>query len=213
VRPDVMDGAYAPPVTDGSGQDRGAIRQGVDRLKEAGYEIRDRQMVNSQTGEPLAFEFLVQTRDQERLALAYQRALAQVGIVMSVRLVDSAQYWERQKSFDFDMMQFTYSASLSPGNEQLFRWSSEAAATEGTFNFAGASSPAVDAMMQAMLQAETREDFVAAVRALDRVLISGSYVVPLFHAPNEWVARWARLKHPDNPSLAGPEPTTWWIEE
>jgi peptide/nickel transport system substrate-binding protein len=213
VRPDVMDGTYAPPVTDGSGQDRAAIRQGVDRLKEAGYEIRDRQMVNAQTGEPLAFEFLVQTRDQERLALAYQRALAQVGIVMSVRLIDSAQYWERQKSFDFDMMQFTYTASLSPGNEQLFRWSSEAAATEGTFNFAGASSPAIDAMMQAMLQAETREDFVAAVRALDRVLISGSYVVPLFHAPDEWVARWARLKHPDTASLAGPEPTTWWIEE
>ena len=93
-----------------------------------------------------------------------------------MRLVDSAQFYERQKAFDFDMMQFTYTASLSPGNEQLFRWSSDAAKTEGTFNFAGASSPALDAMLQALIAAKSEEDFVAAARALDRVLISGFYV-------------------------------------
>lgn len=213
VRADVMDGTYAPPVSDGSGQDRAMIRKGVELLQAAGYEIKDRKLVNSQTGEPLAFEFLAQTSDQERLALAYQRQLAIVGIDMSVRLVDSAQYWDRQKTFDYDMMQFSYTASLSPGNEQLFRWSTESAGTEGSFNYAGVRSPAIDAMMQAMLAANTREEFVTAVRALDRVLISGSYVVPLFNAPDEWVARWARVRHPDTSSLVGPEPTTWWAAE
>ena len=208
-----MQGTYAPPVTDGSGQDRNVLRRGIQLLSEAGYEIQGGKMVNSQTGTPLAFEFLVQTSDQERLALAYQRMLSPAGIDVSVRLVDATQYWDRQKSFDFDMMQFTYTASLSPGNEQFNRWSSEAAETSGSFNFAGANDPAIDAMMQAMLAAETREDFVTAVRALDRVLISGFYVVPLFHAPEEWIARWTRVHRPEQASLAGSEPTSWWAEE
>ena len=212
VRPDVMDGTYAPPVSDGSGQDRDMMRKGVELLQQAGYKAEGGKMVDA-NGQPLAFEFLAQTRDQERLALAYQRSLAVAGITLNVRLVDSAQYQERQKAFDFDMFQFRYPASLSPGNEQLFRWSSESAKTDGTFNFAGASSPALDAMLQALISAKSREDFVAAARALDRVLISAFYVVPLFHADVEWVARWARVKHPERASLAGSEPTTWWIEE
>lgn len=189
------------------------LGKGVALLKEAGYAARDGKMVNAKTGAPLAFEFLAQTRDQERLALAYQRWLALAGITMNVRLVDSAQYLERQKAFDFDMIQFRYPASLSPGNEQLFRWSSDAAKTDGTFNFAGANSPAIDAMLNALISAKSQEDFIAAARALDRVLISGFYVVPLFHSDDDWVARWARVKHPEKPSLAGSEPTTWWAEQ
>ena len=212
VRAEVMDGTYAPPVSDGSGQDRKMLSKGVELLKAAGYKPAGGKMVDA-SGKPLEFEFLAQTRDQERLALAYQRWLALAGITLNVRLVDSAQFYERQKAFDFDMMQFAYTASLSPGNEQLFRWSSDAAKTDGTFNFAGASSPALDAMLQALISAKSQEDFVAAARALDRVLISGFYVVPLFHAKGDWMARWARVKHPDKPSLSGAEPTTWWIEE
>jgi peptide/nickel transport system substrate-binding protein len=213
VRTDVMDGAYAPPKSDGSGQDRAMLGKGVALLKEAGYEPRNGKMVNAASGAPLAFEFLAQTRDQERLALAYQRWLAIAGIGLDVRLVDSAQYQERQKSFDFDIIQFRYPASLSPGNEQLFRWSSDAAKTDGTFNFAGAASPALDAMLQALIAAKSKEDFVAAARALDRVLISGFYVLPLFHADQDWTARWTRVEHPEKSSLYGGEPTTWWIEE
>lgn len=213
VRADVMEGAYSPPASDGSGHDRKNLRTGVTLLREAGYRIDGGKMVNAETGQPLAFEFLAQTRETERLALSYQRSLALVGIDMSVRVVDPAQYWTRQKSFDFDMMQFTYSSSLSPGNEQLFRWSSAAAATEGSFNFAGASDPALDAMLQALISAVTREEFIDAARALDRVLISGFYVVPLFHAPEEWVARWARVARPEKQSLSGAEPTTWWAAE
>lgn len=212
VRPEVMDGTYAPPVSDGSGQDRNMMKKGVELLQQAGYKIEGGKML-SPGGEPLTFEFLAQTRDQERLALAYQRSLGIAGITLNVRLVDSAQYQERQKAFDFDMFQFKYPASLSPGNEQLFRWSSDSARTDGTFNFAGAASPALDAMLQALISAKEREDFVAAARALDRVLISGFYVVPLFHSDEEWVARWARVKHPEKPSVAGSEPTTWWVEE
>jgi peptide/nickel transport system substrate-binding protein len=213
VRTDVMDGAYAPPKSDGSGQDRAMLGKGVALLKEAGYEPRNGKMVNAASGAPLAFEFLAQTRDQERLALAYQRWLAIAGIGLDVRLVDSAQYQERQKSFDFDIIQFRYPASLSPGNEQLFRWSSDAAKTDGTFNFAGAASPALDAMLQALIAAKSKEDFVAAARALDRVLISGFYVLPLFHADQDWTARWTRVEHPEKSSLYGGEPTTWWVAE
>jgi peptide/nickel transport system substrate-binding protein len=212
VRPDVMDGTYAPPKGDATGRGRDNLRKGLALLKQAGWSVQGNRLVDA-SGAPFAFEFLAQTRDEERLALAYQRSLGLVGIDMQVRLVDSAQYWERRNSFDYDMIQFLYAASLSPGNEQLFRWSSAAADNPGSFNFAGAKSPAVDAMLDALLAARTREDFVATARALDRVLISGFYVVPLFHSPGEWVARWARVAHPEKPSLAGPEPTTWWAAQ
>ena len=125
------------------------------------------------TGQRAGFEMLAATRDQERLFLTFARDLLKAGIEVSIRQVDSAQYQARKTSFDFDMIQNSWSASLSPGNEQSFRWSAEAADTEGSFNYAGVKSPAVDAMIGALLAAKSREDFVAAVRALDRVLMSG----------------------------------------
>lgn len=213
VRPEVLSGEYRPPVSDGSGRDRNNFRKGLDLLRQAGYERRGNELVAQASGKPLRFEILVQTRDQERLALAVQRAFGLAGIGVSVRLVDAAQYQERLKSFDFDVIQFAYPASLSPGNEQNFRWSSQAADTEGTFNYAGVKNPGVDAMIQALLSASTREEFVAAVRALDRLLISGFHVLPLFHAPEEWVARWSRIARPDKGSLYGAEPTTWWASD
>ncbi|WP_409976937.1 extracellular solute-binding protein [Afifella sp. JA880] len=214
VLPSVMDGSYRPPEGDGSGRDRDNFRKGLALLKEAGWVRQGGKIVNEKTGEPFAFEILVMTREDERLALAYQNALALVGISANVRQVDASQYWERLKSFDFDMIRYNLAfASLSPGSEQSFRWSSAAAESPGSFNFSGASDPAIDAMIQSLLSVRDRETFVAAVRALDRVLISGFYVVPLFHAPAEWVAYWNRLSHPSHGSLYGPEPTTWWSAE
>lgn len=213
VRADVMDGTWQPPESDGSGRDRDNLRKGLQILAEAGYERQGGQLVHKESGLPLAFEFLVQTREQERLGLAFQRTLGLAGIEVNVRQVDSAQYEERRKTFDFDLVQFAYPASLSPGSEQYFRWSRAAAEAEGSFNLAGASQEAIDAMIAAMLSATTREDFVAAVRALDRVLISGFYVVPLFHAPDQWIARWTRVQHPERSSLYGAEPTTWWAPQ
>ena len=214
LRADIMDGTWTPPVSDGSGRDRNNLRKAVEMLREAGYEVQGGQLVNKTTGAPFAFEFLVRDPEEERLAVAFQRALSVAGISMSVRQVDTAQYWDRiLNSRDFDMIRWLYSASLSPGNEQVGRWSKVDAETLGQLNFAGVSSPAVDAMIDAMLAATTREEFVDAVRAFDRVLLSGFYVVPLFHAPTTWIARWARLKHPDYTALYGPQPMTWWSEE
>ena len=107
-----------------------------------------------------------------------------------------AQYWSRLKTYDFDMIQWTWGASLSPGNEQINRWSSRAADIEGSLNYAGVKNPAVDAMIEALLQAEAAEDFTAAVRAFDRVLMSGDYVIPLFYLPKVWVAYWSHLRLP-----------------
>ena len=210
VRPDVMDGAWRPPVSDGTGSDRKNLGAAFALLKEAGYEQRGRALVNAATGEPLAFEIMVRSQEEENLALAFQRTLALIGVEASVRRVDAMQYELRIKSFDYDMIRFVYPSSLSPGNEQLNRWSSEAAGNEGSFNFSGAHDPAIDAMIAALLAATTREDFVAAVRALDRVLISGMYLVPFFHSPEDWWARWTRIEHPEPRSLYGAEPTTWW---
>ena len=128
-------------------------------------------------------------------------------------MVDSAQYQARLNAYDYDMMQTTWTSSLSPGNEQLFRWSEKTAATPGSFNFAGVKNPAADAMIEAMLAAEDKESFVSAVRALDRVLLSGDYVIPMFHVPKQWVAHWTRLKHPAKTPVFGYAVDTWWIEE
>ncbi|MBA3518431.1 MAG: ABC transporter substrate-binding protein [Rhizobiales bacterium] len=210
VRPEVMDGSYRPPVSDGSGTDRANLRKGFELLTSAGYERRGGVLVNAQTGETLTFEMLVRDQEEENLALAYQRTCALIGAQVSVRRVEAQQYELRIKSFDFDMIRFAYPSSLSPGGEQLNRWSSQAAENQGSFNFSGAHDPAIDAMIAALLAATSREDFVAAVRALDRVLISGFYLVPLFHAPEDWWARWTRIEHPATPSLYGAEPTSWW---
>ena len=161
-------------------------------------------------GKPLAFEILVTTKDQERLALTFARDLKRAGIEARVRVVDAVQYEQRRQTFDFDMIQYFWDASLSPGNEQSFYWGSAAADQPGSRNYMGAKNPAIDAMIAAMLAARSREDFVAAVRALDRVLISGFYVVPLFHLPDQWVARWARIQRPAETSLSGLPEETWW---
>jgi peptide/nickel transport system substrate-binding protein len=213
VKPAVMDGTYTPPVSDGSGRDRKNLRTALKLLAQAGYARKGNALVHTGTGKPLRFEFLTMSRGQERLALAFQRTLSVAGIDMSVRQVDATQFWDRLKQFDYDMIQFFWSASLSPGNEQNFRWSRQSAQTPGTFNFAGASEPAIDAMIDKLLAARSRGDFVTAVRALDRILMSGTYVIPLFHLPDQWIARWTRIDHPDKSSLYGYEPTTWWSIE
>src|SRR5207248_3781446 len=128
----------------------------------------------------LPFEILVTSKDQARLALTFARDGKRAGIVARVRVVDAVQYEQRRQTFDFDMIQYYWEESLSPGNEQSFYWGSAAADEPGTRNYMGLRSKAVDAMIRALLAAEAREDFVAAVRALDRVLMSGLFVVPLF---------------------------------
>ncbi len=212
VRPEFMEGTYRFPTSDGSGQDRPNQRAAFALLKEAGMVLKDGRMINGKTGQPLTFEILANSSAQEALLLSYARSLAPLGIVARVRLVDSAQYQARLTEFDYDMIQNTWPSSLSPGNEQLFRWSEKTANAKGSFNFAGVKNPAADAMIDAMLAADTETDFISSVRALDRVLLSGDYVVPLFYTPRQWVPYWSRLKHPEKTPLFGYALDTWWTE-
>ena len=212
VRPDVLDGTWSPPVTDGSGHDRAVLRQALSLFAAAGYELSGTVLRNRQSGQRLSFEIMVTNRDDERLALAFAASLARAGINAQVRLVDAVQYQQRLATFDFDMIENAWEQSLSPGNEQNIYWGSAAADQEGSRNYIGVKSPAVDAMIAALLSARARADFVSAVRALDRVLISGSYVVPLFYLPQQWVARRAFIHHPAQTSLFGFLPETWWHE-
>ncbi len=193
----IRDGSWRPPVTDASGRDRAVMRQAVARFSEAGYAIRDGRMVKLATGEPFTFEIMVTTREKERIALAFADGLKQVGIFPVIRLVDSSQYWSRVRQFQFDMIVEGYVVGASPGQEQSNRWSSRAAEVPGTLNWAGVRSPAIDRALGALLAARSREDFVAAVRALDRLLVAGHYVLPLYHLPDRWVARWRHIARPE----------------
>ena len=210
VRPDVLAGTWSPPVSDGSGRDRNTLRRALALLDAAGYDLDGTELRQRSSGRPLSFEILVTAKDEERLALAFAHHLLRAGIRARVRMVDAVQYEQRRQTFDFDMLRYSWSESLSPGNEQSFYWGSAAADEPGSRNYMGVRSKAVDAMIGALLAAESREDFVAAVRALDRVLMSGLFVVPLFHLPEQWVARWAHIQRPATTSLSGYLPETWW---
>jgi peptide/nickel transport system substrate-binding protein len=210
VRPDVLDGTWSPPVSDGSGRDRNTLRQALDLLRAAGYELDGTTLRDRATHRQFSFEIMVTDRDEERLALTFSNNLSRAGIKADVRLVDAVQDQQRRSSFDFDMIEYRWEQSLSPGNEQSFYWGSAAAGQDGTRNYMGVRSDAVDAMIDKLLRARGHDDFVDAVRALDRVLISGCYVVPLFYLPAQWVARWSYVQHPARTSLYGYLPETWW---
>lgn len=210
VKPEILDGTFRLPVTDGNGVNRANLRAAHRLLRDAGYVAEGGRLMKG--GSQLSLEFLAQTRGQERLMLSFARTLERLGIDLRIRQVDSAQYNGRLKSFDFDMVQWTWTASLSPGNEQINRWGSKAADIEGSLNLAGVKNPAADTMIDALLRAESPEDFKSAVRAFDRVLMSGDYVIPLFHLPRVWVAYWSHLKRPAVAPLAGFDLDTWWTE-
>ena len=215
VRPDVLDGTWSPPAGDGSGRDRAMLRRALDLLSAAGYELRAGELVEARTGTPLTFEIMIairqDTQDEQRLALTFASNLKRAGIAALVRLVDAVHFETRRIAFDFDAdSKPAGTRSLSPGNEQAFYWSSAAADQSGSRNYMGAKSAAIDAMIGTLVKAERRTDVVATVRALDRVLISGTYTVPLFHHSDEWVAHWVRIRHPAATSLSGFLLETWW---
>jgi peptide/nickel transport system substrate-binding protein len=210
IAPGILDGSYHLPVTDGSGRDRTSLRNALTLLSQAGYELDGAVLRNRATKALLAFEILVTTRDQERIALAFAHDLKRAGIEASVRAVDAVQFDQRRLAFDFDMIQNRWDQSLSPGNEQYIYWGSEAAENQGTRNYMGAKDPAIDAMIAVMLEAREHSDFVSAVRALDRVLMSGFYAIPLFNVQEQWIARWNRIERPKATALSGYLPETWW---
>jgi peptide/nickel transport system substrate-binding protein len=206
----ILDGSYRLPTTDGSGRDRTALREALNLLSQAGYDLDGAVLRQRSNKTPLTFEILVTTRDQERIALAFSHDLKRAGIGATVRAVDAVQFDQRRLGFDFDMIQNRWDQSLSPGNEQFFYWGSEAADNQGTRNYMGAKDPAIDAMIAGMLAARDRGVFVSAVRALDRVLISGFYAIPVFNIREQWIARWNRIERPQDTALTGYLPETWW---
>jgi peptide/nickel transport system substrate-binding protein len=210
VGPDVLDGTWSLPASDGSGRDRDSLRAALALLRAAGYELDGTTLRDRTSHRPFQFQIMVTDRDEERLALAFANNLARAGIDAEVRMVDAVQYQQRLATFDFDMIRYSWEQSLSPGNEQTIYWGSASADQEGSRNYMGVRSPAIDAMIAAMLRARGRADFVDAVRALDRVLISGCYIVPLFYLPEQWVAHWTTIAHPARTSLYGNLPETWW---
>ena len=217
VREDVLEGTWSPPVSDGSGRDRDALRRALALFRDAGYELtgtvlrrRGGAGAGAGGGESFGFEFLVAEKDQERLGIAFAQNLRRAGVEMRVRTVDAVQYDRRRTEFDFDMIEYRWDQSLSPGNEQAFYWGSAAADEPGTRNYMGLRSTAADAMIAALLKARERAEFVAAVRALDRVLMSARFVIPLYHLSAQWVARWAAIRHPDATPVSGYLPETWW---
>ncbi|HEY2138281.1 MAG TPA: extracellular solute-binding protein [Xanthobacteraceae bacterium] len=212
VRPDVLDGTWSLPTTDGSGRDRTILRRALALMNSAGYALSGTELRERSSGRLFEFEILVTNKDQERVAIAFSQTLRLAGIAAHIRVVDAVQYDQRRITFDFDMIQYRWEQSLSPGNEQAFYWGSAAADQPGTRNYMGVRSPAIDAMIAALLEATSRDAFVAAVRALDRMLISGYYVVPLFYLPDQWVARWSYIRHPDVTPLSGFVPEAWWRE-
>ena len=210
--PQFLDGSYALPVSDGTGLDRNNLRKAVGLLKQAGWAIRDGLMMEVATGTPFQFQLVVQSREQEKLGLHFQRSLAAIGIRMEVRLVDSAQFQRLLSTYDFDMVPYTWYNSLSPGNEQTFYWGSAGREHEGTRNYMGAHDPAIDRLIEYLLKASDQAAFVDAVRALDRTLLAGHYVIPLYNAPGQWLARWSHIRFPATPSLYGVSAASAWYE-
>ena len=209
IEPALLDGTWKLPVSDATGRDRKLLKQAVDLLKSAGYAIKGSQMVSAD-GKPLTFEIMTQSPDQEKLALAYQRSLRAIGVAVTIRTVDDSQYQSRSISFDYDMILKGFASSLSPGVEQIGRWGSASKDRQGSENFAGVADPDVDRLIDALLQAKSDEEFQTAIRAYDRLLISGHYLVPRYHTPLQRVAYRATIGHPASLPLYGVQLSTWW---
>ncbi|PIE06963.1 MAG: ABC transporter substrate-binding protein [Rhodobacterales bacterium] len=215
--PGTLEG-YALPVSDGSERNRKGIARAMELMEAAGYHIENGVMTGPD-GVPFTFEILVSQNATESRNIIdiYVAALARLGITPSVTAVDSAAYKERTQTFDFDMAPYTRGLSLSPGNEQKLYWGAEMADVEGSRNWMGVQDPAIDAMIEAMLTAGSQEDFVAATRALDRLLTAGRYVIPIWYADVSHIAHVRELHFPEHVPMYGDwlgyQPELWWWEE
>jgi microcin C transport system substrate-binding protein len=209
---EVFKKAYANPVSENPAAVRNNLREAVRLLKEAGYEIRDQQLTNSKTGEPFTIELLGNTPLFERVFLFYKPSLERLGIDVTVRTVDEAQYENRLRTWDFDIIIYAWGDTLLPGNELSGYWSTEAADQPGSDNIIGIKNPAVDAMIQRIILAKNRGDLVTAARALDRILLWNQYVVPQWSYNKMRTARWDRFSRPELLPKYGVSafPTVWW---
>jgi microcin C transport system substrate-binding protein len=213
VPPEVFTMPYQNPVGGNPEAVRSNLRESLRLLKEAGYEIKDHKLVDA-AGKPITVEILVQEPAYERIALFYKPSLERIGVTTSIRIVDSAQYENRERSFDYDMIFDTWGESLSPGNEQREYWGSQAADVSGSRNTAGIKNPAVDSLIDRVIFAKSRSELLAATKALDRVLLWNFYVVPQYSYPFSRYARWDRFSHAEPlPKYANSGlPSLWWFD-
>jgi microcin C transport system substrate-binding protein len=203
---------YSNPVGGNPEAVRANLREGTRLLKEAGFEVRERKLVDA-AGKPVTVEILVQDPSYERIALFYKPSLERLGITASVRTVDDAQYENRVRGFDFDIIISGWGESLSPGNEQREYWGSAAADQPGSRNMIGIKNPAVDALIDKVIFAKDRATLVAATRALDRVLLWNFYLVPQYTYGFSRYARWDRFSHAEMPKYGRSGlPTLWWYD-
>ena len=217
LKPGALDG-YTLPASDGGEGNRANLRRATRLLEEAGWRVED-GVLRDADGRAFRFEILLSqgARDTQAVANAYVEALRRLGIEARVNVIDSAQLRERTNNFDFDMTRYTRSLSLSPGNEQRQYWGSEAADQPGSRNWMGVESPAIDAMIDRMLTTDSHDEFVAATRALDRVLTTGRYVIPFWYSDISRIAHRSRLHYPERLPVYGDwigfQPEVWWSEE
>ena len=208
---EVFTETFTPPLTDGSGNDRKNLLKAKEILEKEGWKVENGKLFKD--GQEFKFEFLIVSPSDEKIALAYQSNLKKLGITMDVRTVDSSQYQERLLSYDFDMIKRYWGVSLSPGNEQQFYWGSEVGQKDGSRNYPGINSPAVDALIEKLINASNRQELTTAIHALDRVLLWGHYVVPLYHSNKDRIAYWDFFEYPDEIPLYGIVIESWWINK
>ena len=202
---------FTPPKTDGSGNARKNLLKAKEILQEEGWIIKNDKLTKD--GKEFKFEFLIVSPSDEKIALAYQSNLKKLGITMEVRTVDSSQYQARLLNYDFDMIKRYWGVSLSPGNEQQFYWGSEVGKKDGSRNYPGINSPAVDALIEKLISAKNREELTTAIHALDRVLLWGHYVVPLYHSNKDRIAYWDFFEYPEKIPLYGIVIESWWVNK
>jgi microcin C transport system substrate-binding protein len=211
VPPEVFTQEYRNPVGGDPAKQRDNLREAVKLMKEAGYELRGNRMVNAKTGQQLDIELLIDSSGAERTVLPFIQNLKKIGINATIRTVDASQYTNRTRSFDYDMVIKLWATSPNPGNEQADYWGSAAADRQGSNNLAGIKNPAVDALVRKVIFAPNREEQVAAAKALDRVLLFNSYVIPQFYRGEMYLAYWNTLVQPQSlPEYGIGFPSAWW---
>jgi microcin C transport system substrate-binding protein len=215
VPADLFTKPYTNPVGGTPQAVRDNLRQALALFREAGYEVRNTKLVDAKTGESFTFEFLVDDSATQRFVLFYKPSLERLGMNVNVRVVDAAQYENRLRQWDYDVIVASWPQSLSPGNEQRDFWGSQAADRPGSRNLIGIKNPAVDALIDKVIFAKDRAELVAATKALDRVLLWNFYVVPQWTYPYVRTARWDRFSRPETMPKYGRSafPTVWWWDK
>ncbi len=209
---DVFTREYRAPRTGDGRTLRDNLRDAFALLEEAGWEVQDRKLINTATGAPMAFEILLVSPAFERIVLPYARNLERLGVEVSVRTVDTAQYQNRLDAFDFDMVVGGFGQSLSPGNEQIDYWGSEKADQQGSRNIIGIQDPAIDKLIELVISAPNREALITRTRALDRVLLWNHFVVPNWHSRSYRVAYWNKFDRPARSPKYSLGLDTWWVD-